>query len=118
MVIDDAGTVILAAAAAACAATAVVRAPRRRAPALLAVALIVAAADGVHDSGALWDAAVALATGGLVLVVVERFERVSRLSWLDAAMGATSVAALALALGAAAAPAIGLGGVAGALALS
>lgn len=118
MVFDDAGTVILAAGGAVCAAAAVLRVPRRLAPALLAVALILAAVAGVDDGGALWDAAVALSVAGLVLVVVERFDRLSRLSWLDAAMGATSVGALALALGAAAAPAIALGGVAGALALS
>jgi diguanylate cyclase len=118
MLVDDANTVILAAGGAVCAAAAVLRAPRRVTPAVLGVALILAAAADAGHGDALWDAAAAASVVGLVLLVVERLTRVSRLSWLDAAMGATAVGALALALDAAAAPAIALGGAAGALALS
>jgi diguanylate cyclase (GGDEF)-like protein len=54
----------------------------------------------------------------LVLLVLARFESVSRLSWLDAAMGASATAALAVAMSAAAPPAVAAGGAVGGLALS
>ncbi|MBV9192802.1 MAG: bifunctional diguanylate cyclase/phosphodiesterase [Solirubrobacterales bacterium] len=55
---------------------------------------------------------------GLVLAVRRRFGAASRLSWLDAAMCDSSVAALAAALGARGPAIVAAGGVAGALALS
>jgi diguanylate cyclase len=118
VVLDDAVAAILVGGAAACAAAAVLRTPRRASPALLGVALLIAGVARLHGGGGLWDAATAIAVCGLAVLVLERFDAVSRLSWLDAGMGATSIAALTLALGAPAAAAIGLGGVAGALALS
>jgi diguanylate cyclase (GGDEF)-like protein len=61
-------------------------------------------------------AALALALAVVVALVVRRLGRPSAMSWLDAAMGASSVAALAVPAGPDAA--IALGGVAGVLALS
>jgi diguanylate cyclase len=118
MVTEDIAAGVLAAGAACCAAATVWSAPRRVAPAVLAAALVLATIARLGDGQGLWDAAAAVAVAGLLLLVVEHFDRVSRLSWLDAVMGATSVAALTLATGGDAVLAIGLGGVAAALALS
>ena len=63
-------------------------------------------------------AACLLVVVGLVLLVLDRTETVSRLSWLDGAMGASAVGALAVSLGAGAVPAVAAGGAVGALALS
>src|SRR5206468_2819958 len=81
--------------------------------AVLAVALVLGATARLADEAWLLDAAVAVSLAGLVLIVLDRFGAVSRLSWLDAAMGATSIGALTFALGGPVATAIALGGVAG-----
>ena len=65
-----------------------------------------------------WVAACALATAGIAVLVLDRMAAVSRLSWLDAAMGASSSAALAVSVGADAAAATAAAGVIGGLALS
>jgi diguanylate cyclase len=84
----------------------------------LGLALGFAVAGRAADpEGALALVAVATAIVGLALTVAARFTTISRLSWLDAAMGSTAVAALATALGATDQEALALGGVAGCLAL-
>jgi hypothetical protein len=52
-----------------------------------------------------WVAACALATAGMALLVLDRMAVVSRLSWLDATMAASSSAAVAVSVGADAAAA-------------
>ena len=65
-----------------------------------------------------WLAACALATAGMALLVLDRMAVVSRLSWLDATMGASSSAAVAVSVGAGAAAATAVAGAIGSLALS
>ena len=65
-----------------------------------------------------WIAACALATAGVAVLVLDRMATVSRLSWLDAAMGASSSAAVAVSVGADAAAATAAAGTIGSLALS
>jgi diguanylate cyclase (GGDEF)-like protein len=65
-----------------------------------------------------WVAACALATAGIAALVLDRGAAVSRLSWLDATMGASSSAAVAVSVGADAAAATAAAGVIGGLALS
>ena len=65
-----------------------------------------------------WVAACALATAGMALLVLDRMAVVSRLSWLDATMGASSSAAVAVSVGAGAAAATAVAGAIGSLALS
>ena len=55
---------------------------------------------------------------GLALVVRRRYGAISRLSWLDAVMGGSSIGAVAAALGASGAVIVAAAGVAGLLALS
>ena len=69
-------------------------------------------------SGWPWIAACALATAGVAVLVLDRMATVSRLSWLDAAMGASSSAAVAVSVGADAAAATAAAGTIGSLALS
>ena len=85
----------------------------------LALALATAGA-GALAAGTRWTAIAAcvLAAVAVALLVLARFGPVDRLSWLDAAMGASSTAALAVALGAGRRRAVAVGGVAGVLALS
>ena len=85
----------------------------------LALALATAVA-GAMAAETRWTAiaACALAAVAVALLVLARFGPVDRLSWLDAVMGASSSAAVAVAVGADAAEAVAVGGVAGALALS
>ena len=66
----------------------------------------------------LWVAACALATAGMALLLLDRVAVVSRLSWLDATMGASSSAAVAVSVGADAAAATAVAGAIGSLALS
>jgi diguanylate cyclase (GGDEF)-like protein len=73
--------------------------------------------DGIVDGPWLLAGSVACAVG-LGLVVWRRFGAISRLSWLDAAMGASSIGALAVALGARGPAIVAAAGVAGSLALS
>jgi diguanylate cyclase (GGDEF)-like protein len=117
MVEVAAGAVMIAGGAVA-AWLAVTRAGGRLARAALAAALVAAGFGTFLDAGKLTIAACLVAVAALVLLVVDRFESVSRLSWLDAAMGASAAGALAVSLGAGAAGAIAAGGAAGALALS
>jgi len=114
-----AGVVLVAGAAASVASVLVVR---RYRPAWLLVAAGLACAAAAELLDAEGDAAAtvaaALVTAGLVWLVLRQHSDVTRLSWLDAAMGASSSAALAVALGAAATPAVAIGGVFGVIALS
>ena len=86
---------------------------------VFALALATAGAGAVAgDTRWTAIAACALAAVAVALLVLARFGRADRLSWLDAVMGASSGAAVAVAVGAAATEAIATGGVVGALALS
>ncbi len=90
----------------------------RLASAAFAIALAVAGAALILEATGATLAACLLVVVGLVLLVLDRTETVSRLSWLDGAMGASAVGALAVSLGAGAVPAVAAGGAVGALALS
>ena len=118
MVIEVAAGAVLGAGSAACAAAAAVDARGRLARIALAAALGCGAAAAFADEDGLWIAACMLAAAGIALLVDGRSRPLTRLSWLDAAMGASSVGALAVAAGAGAPEAVAAGGVAGALALS
>jgi diguanylate cyclase len=87
---------------------------------LLAAALAAAVVGALTDAtGEAWAvAAFALAAAAGARVVLDRERAVTRLSWLDAAMGASSVAALVVALGGPPAAAVAAGGAMGAVALS
>jgi len=120
VLLDWAAGAILIGGAAACAAAAVMR-DRGRLPRLLFAAALACAAGAAmldQDADALSLAACLLAAAGAALLVLDLHAGVTRLSWLDAAMGASSVAALAVALGAAPAAAAAAGGVAGTIALA
>ena len=97
---------------------AVSRPGARTAAAAMATALVVAGVATLADATEAALAACLLAIGGAVLLVHDRFGTVSRLSWLDAAMGASAAGALAVSLGTGAAPAVAAGAAVGVLALS
>jgi diguanylate cyclase (GGDEF)-like protein len=124
MLVHLAAAAVLIAGGAACAVAGMTRPEGRLARLALAAALAVAAAAELTDafadanSEALTIAACALATVAVALLVLDRFETVTRLSWLDAAMAGSSAAAIAVIVGADAAPALAAGGAAGGLALS
>jgi hypothetical protein len=83
------------------AAIAAARTPGRRLPrALLAVALALAAAGAFADSDGLTIAGAGVAIAALAVLVLEHRPDVGLLSWLDAGMGASAAAAVAVALGA------------------
>ena len=114
MLVDSVAGAFLLAGAVACAAAAARGRPSR---AGLALALAVAGAGELADAEWAEIVACALATGAIALLVLARVGRIDRLSWLDAAMGASASAGLAVALGAGAAEAVGIGGVAAGLGL-
>ena len=122
---DVAAGGVLVAGAMACAAAAVVRRDRggRVAGVAFALALACAAAGAFEGAGGdpvrgWWSlVACALAAVGIAVLVLVR-AAVSRLSWLDAAMGGSAAGALAVSVGAGGAAAVAAAGAAGALALS
>jgi diguanylate cyclase (GGDEF)-like protein len=126
MLVDLAAGTVLLAGSAACAVAAVVRARGRGRMASLALAAalacagiseLVESADGSTRSGA--TIAACLLTGaGVALLVLDHVGTVTRLSWLDGAMGASAAAALAVSMQAGAAPAVAAAGAVGGLALS
>jgi len=118
MFVELAGPVLLAGAVA-CAGAAVRRIRARSACLALATALATAGA-GYLAGEARWPVIVAcaIAAVAVALLVLTRSGAVNRLSWLDAAMGASSTAGVAVAIGAGAAEAISASAVAGGLALS
>jgi diguanylate cyclase len=92
---------------------------RARVPSLLLAAALACAAAAELTAGAVAEnAAVAIGTLAIAAFVLGREPDVTRLSWLDAAMGASASGALAVALGADAATVIAVGGALGGLALS
>jgi diguanylate cyclase (GGDEF)-like protein len=112
-----AGAVLLAGAVASLVAALRGREPRA---ARVALALALAAAAAGYPAGEPEAAAIAgcaLAIVAVVLLVRARLGTIDRLSWLDAAMGASAFAGLAVETGAGAAEAIAAGGVAAGLAL-
>ena len=112
---------VLLAGAAACAAAAARAHHGEPARLALAAALAFAGAGALAGAGErdeLELAASALGAFGVVLLVLERSRTVTRLSWLDAAMGATSTAALAVVFDASAATALAVAGAMAGLALS
>ena len=117
MLVDSLAGVCLLAGALAC-AIAALRGPGARAPrAVLALALAVAGAGELADRESLVVAGCALAAVAIALLVLARLGHVDRLSWLDAAMGASATAGLAVALGADARAAVGVAGVGAGLGL-
>jgi diguanylate cyclase (GGDEF)-like protein len=116
--VEVAAAVALFVGGAAAAWSAVSRPGARMAAAAIATALVVAGIAMLVDTTGPAIAACLLATGGAVLLVLDRFGGVSRLSWLDAAMGASAAGALAVSVGSGAAPAIAAAGAVGVLALS
>jgi diguanylate cyclase (GGDEF)-like protein len=124
MLLHVAASAVLIAGGVACAGAAVVR-PRGRLASLALLAALasaagaeILAAGGDSSPDGLRIVACVCAAAGVARLVLDRFETVSRLSWLDAAMGGSSAAALAVSLGAGAAPAMAAGGAIGGLALS
>jgi diguanylate cyclase (GGDEF)-like protein len=124
MVVDLAAGTVLLAGALACAGAAVGRARGRMACLAFAAALtcagisdLVESADGSARAGAAIVACL-LAGSGVALRVLDRAGTVTRLSWLDAAMGASAAAAVAVSMAAGAAPAVAAAGAVGGLALS
>jgi diguanylate cyclase (GGDEF)-like protein len=119
MLVDSIAGAFLVAGSAACAGAVIARRPVPGARAVLGLALAVAGAGalaGEAEPGAV--AGCALATVAAAVLVLVRCGPVSRLSWLDAVMGAAATAALAMALGTDATVAVGIGGVAAGLGLS
>src|SRR3954470_13824160 len=119
MLVDSIAGAFLVAGSVACAGAVIARRRVRGAQALLALALAAAGAAalaGEAEPGAV--AACALATVAAAVLVLVRCGPVSRLSCLDAAMGAAATAALAVALGAGATAAVAIGGAAAGLGLS
>ena len=118
MLVETAAGAFLTAGAVGCAAAAVRGRSARGPRAVLAVALAASAGGELADEPAATLAGCALAAVAIALLVLARLGRVDRLSWLDAAMGASAAGALAVALGAEATAAVGAGGVLAGLALS
>src|SRR5215211_233974 len=120
MLFDLFAGVVLLVGAAACVTSVLV--VRRYRPAWLLVAAGLACAAMTELLEADWDAtgaaAAALVVLGLGWLVSKQHPDVTRLSWLDAAMGASSTSAVAVALGSSAATAVAIGGVLGVIALS
>ena len=117
MVLDSAAGAVLVGGAVACLASAVLRRRNRPAAVLLAAALACAAAKEFGGGDWLSGAACLLGVGGVGAVVIARYGPPLAMSWLDAAMGAASAAALTAVLGADAAGALAAAGVVGGLAL-
>jgi diguanylate cyclase len=114
MLVDLAGMVLIAAGAGCAGAAARARPPTRL---VFAAALVAAGVGQIAGDGWLAIVACALASAGTALLVLECQEAVTRLSWLDAVMGGSAAAALAVSVGAGATPAVAVGGVVGGLAL-
>jgi diguanylate cyclase (GGDEF)-like protein len=117
MLADVAGAVLVAGSLASLAAGLLI-AGGRPARLVLAAALGLAATQYWTDSSLPLRLAVLAGTLGLVLAVLWRFRELPWLSWLDAAMGATSGAALVTALEGRAELAFAVGGVLAGVALS
>jgi diguanylate cyclase (GGDEF)-like protein len=83
----------------------------------LVAAIACAVAGELSGAAAVRIAAVAIAAAGAALFVLVREPVVTRLSWLDAAMGASSAAAVAAGLDAEAQVVVAAGGAVGVLAL-
>ena len=117
MLVDSVAGAFLVAGAVACAGAAVRGRRSRPGRAGLALALALAGAGELADLDWALIAGCGLATVAIALLVLARLGRVDRLSWLDAVMGASATAGLAVALGAGAELAVGAGGVAAGLGL-
>ena len=119
--LTNVASALVALGALACLAAAAAAAGTRGALSRLAFAAALGVAAASHfgvDGGPLIGLAAVAGTVGLVLLVLERFGAVRRLSWLDALMGACAAGAVAAALGAHDPLVVGVGGAVGALALS
>ena len=117
MLVDSVAGAFLVAGAAACAGAAVRGRRSRPGRAGLALALALAGAGELADLEWALIAGCGLATVAIALLVLARLGHIDRLSWLDALMGASATAGLAVALGAGAEHAVGAGGVAAGLGL-
>jgi diguanylate cyclase len=117
MLVELSAGAFFLAGAVACAAAAL-RGRARGARLALAAALATAAAGELADEPERTAiAACAIAAVAVALLVRARFGPVDRLSWLDAAMGASSSAGVAVACGASPLAAVGVGAVTGGFAL-
>ena len=117
MLVDSVAGAFLVAGAVACAGAAVRGRRSRPGRVGLALALALAGAGELADLDWALVAGCGLATAAIVLLVFARLGHIDRLSWLDALMGASATAGLAVALGAGAEHAVGAGGVAAGLGL-
>jgi diguanylate cyclase len=86
--------------------------------AALGLSLAFAAASDIGDVAGLDDAGLALGAIGVVLLVLDRAAAVTRLSWLDGAMGASASGAITAALGADPALIVAVAGAVGSLSLA
>src|SRR4051795_2687774 len=112
MLVETVAGAFLVAGTAACVGAVIAGRPARLARAGLAVALAVGAVGEFVGSDGAEIAAGRSAAAAIAALVLAWLGPVGRLSWLDAAMGASSTAGLAVVLGAGAAAAVGVGGVA------
>src|SRR4051812_39308526 len=112
MLTETVAGAFLVAGSAACAGAVIAGRPARLARAGLAVALAVGAGGEFVGGDGAEIAACAIAAAAIAALVLAWLGPVGRLSWLDATMGASSTAGLAVVLGADAATAVGVGGVA------
>src|SRR3954447_8503448 len=112
MLTETVAGAFLVAGSAACVGAVIAGRPARLPRAGLAVALAVGAVGEFVGSDGAEIAACAIAAAAIAALVLAWLGPVGRLSWLDAPMGASSTARLAVVLGADAATAVGVGGVA------
>src|SRR4051794_33264962 len=112
MLAETAAGAFLVAGSAACAGAVIAGRPARLAHAGFAVALAVGGVGELAGSDGAEIAACAIAATAIAALVLAWLGPVGRLSWLGAALGAPSAAGLAVVLGADAASAVGVGGVA------
>src|SRR3954452_19154982 len=109
---------VLVAASVVCVVSGVLRQHRRVAGALFAGALAASAAEELGAAHGLGDVAVGLAFAGAVVIVLQRLGRPLTMSYLDAAMGACAVGALAVTSGAELGATLAAAGVAATLGLA
>jgi diguanylate cyclase len=109
---------VLLAGGAGCLAVAPMRPSGRLPRVALAAALACAAAAALTGGAGARAAAAALGVVAVAALVVDRAPAISRFSWLDAAMGSSAAAAVAVSLGSEPPAAIAAGGAIGCLALA
>src|SRR3954471_569617 len=109
---------VLVAASLVCVVSAVIRPQSRVAGAMFAAALAASAAEELGAAQGFGDVAVGLAFAGAVVMVLQRLGQPMTMSYLDAAMGACAVGALAVTTGAELPATLAAAGVAASLGLA